>query len=840
MSQGWVEAGVQTPRDRIKGSPVSGSALRRSLLGSSTLVSAWIVGGLVAASSMAVMSPARANGGDCDVTGTTTVVTCNSTSASVTMTPGIGSLTVTDLTTQSIIYGSPLTPGTYDQTVLITGTTVVNNPSYSGLVMQFGTDQSTPPNRIDVIVNADVTVGAGVQMTSIGGFGTVWVRNDNAGQIVIRNSGTLNGTSSSTNDGNGTINATTNLGSVTVVNSGSVTSHNDRGIYADGNSRGATDGVMETVSVTNTATGVVNAHTAGIRVIDYYGTASITNEGTVDARLRQGLVAWSADGDTTISNSGRVTSGNDNAIQAMTEIGDVTVTNSGSATAEGDPTLDIAHAALATPAGYNGLRATAYTSGAITITNTLTGVVTANRDSGILAETPIGDVSIINAGTITARTGIVANSGFATGMTDATVPTTNGTITVQNTGMVTATDLAVALDGTTNVLTNAGTLSTMGAIAVQTGNGNTTITNTGTISSGSASGTAISMGAGQNQLVISDTSVIVGNVTNVSTSNVLELTGTGSGMLDLETVSATGAFQGFSTLVKSGAGTWTLTGSGGSLAGTFTVNGGTLQIGNGGTTGSIANDVAVASGATLAFNRADTVTYANVISGAGALVKDGAGLLILTGENTYTGGTTIAEGTLQIGNGGTTGSVMGDIVNNAALIFNRSDTYDFPGSITGTGTVTIIGGTVNFTGSGGYSGPITVETSDLVLAPGSSSGSTFNVGAGGTIGGSGTIGGLVVGSGGTAAPGYSPGTITVNGNVSFAAARPMRSRCGPTARMTSSPLPARRPCRAARSRCWRRRATTTRSPPTPSSARRPASPGSSRASCRTMPSSAPR
>ena len=45
---------------------------------------------------------------------------------------------------------------------------------------------------------------------------------------------------------------------------------------------------------------------------------------------------------------------------------------------------------------------------------------------------------------------------------------------------------------------------------------------------------------------------------------------------------------------------------------------------------------------------------------------------ILTGANTYSGGTTISAGTLQIGNGGTTGSIAGNIVDNAALIFNRS------------------------------------------------------------------------------------------------------------------------------------------------------------------------
>ncbi len=60
----------------------------------------------------------------------------------------------------------------------------------------------------------------------------------------------------------------------------------------------------------------------------------------------------------------------------------------------------------------------------------------------------------------------MANSGI--GVTAATSSTTNGAITVTNTGTITATGLAVSLDGTTNALTNSGTISTTGAVAVRT------------------------------------------------------------------------------------------------------------------------------------------------------------------------------------------------------------------------------------------------------------------------------------------------------------------------------------------------------------------------------------
>ena len=80
-----------------------------------------------------------------------------------------------------------------------------------------------------------------------------------------------------------------------------------------------------------------------------------------------------------------------------------------------------------------------------------------------------------------------------------------------------------------------------------------------------------------------------------------------------------------------------------------------------------------------------------MISGTGSLTKTGTGTMILTGANTYTGGTTISAGTLQIGNGGTTGTVAGNIVDNAALVFNRTDTLTYAGVISGTGSLTKFG-----------------------------------------------------------------------------------------------------------------------------------------------------
>ena len=68
----------------------------------------------------------------------------------------------------------------------------------------------------------------------------------------------------------------------------------------------------------------------------------------------------------------------------------------------------------------------------------------------------------------------------------------------------------------------------------------------------------------------------------------------------------------------------------------------------------------------------------SVLSGAGGITKTGSGKVSLTAANTYTGGTRIFGGTLQVGDGGTVGTLgAGNILNNGQLVFNRSDGLDY-------------------------------------------------------------------------------------------------------------------------------------------------------------------
>ena len=84
-----------------------------------------------------------------------------------------------------------------------------------------------------------------------------------------------------------------------------------------------------------------------------------------------------------------------------------------------------------------------------------------------------------------------------------------------------------------------------------------------------------------------------------------------------------------------------------------------------------------------------TNLFGGVISGARGVflsVFGTSGTQVFAGDNTYTGGTTICLcTTLQIGNGGTTGSILGNVFNGGTLVFNRSNTYVFAGDISDEG-----------------------------------------------------------------------------------------------------------------------------------------------------------
>ncbi|WNL46440.1 autotransporter-associated beta strand repeat-containing protein [Dyella sp. BiH032] len=161
---------------------------------------------------------------------------------------------------------------------------------------------------------------------------------------------------------------------------------------------------------------------------------------------------------------------------------------------------------------------------------------------------------------------------------------------------------------------------------------------------------------------------------------------------------------------------------------------------------------------TLVFNHTGTgYVFAPAISGAGK-VEALAGTTIFTANHTYTGGTVIgAGGVLQLGQGGTSGTLQGDVANDGALVFDRSDNVAFAGAISGTGSVTQQGtGVTALSGAHSYTGATVINGGTLqLLGTGSIAASSGVTMAGGSfdisaLSGTGTTIGDLAGNGSVA------------------------------------------------------------------------------------------
>ncbi|SED11360.1 outer membrane autotransporter barrel domain-containing protein [Rhizobiales bacterium GAS191] len=268
-------------------------------------------------------------------------------------------------------------------------------------------------------------------------------------------------------------------------------------------------------------------------------------------------------------------------------------------------------------------------------------------------------------------------------------------------------------------------------------------------------------------------------------------------------------------LAKLGAGTLVLGGSN-SYSGGTTVSGGTLaisadnNIGTGplalqnGTTLKLSSSFVFAHAITVAGDPTIDVAAGNVNTLAGVIadgatpgdiVKTGAGTLISTANNTYSGGTTISAGTLALSGAGSIAASAGLVDNGifdisattagatlktlsgtgsvvlGAQTLSLSAAHDtFAGVISGSGGFVLAGGSETLTGASTYSGGTLVSGGRLVV-DGSIASSAVTVANGAVLGGKGAVGSLVAQSGATVAPGVATPFTTLNvaGNVTFAA-----------------------------------------------------------------------
>ena len=242
-----------------------------------------------------------------------------------------------------------------------------------------------------------------------------------------------------------------------------------------------------------------------------------------------------------------------------------------------------------------------------------------------------------------------------------------------------------------------------------------------------------------------------------STADTFKLGGNTNASFDVSQIGAGAKYDGFGSYEKTGASTWTLTATTTAVT-PWTLSGGTLQISsdnnlgtpsggltfNGGalqTTADIisARTVTLTGSGTFLTDPGTTLTLSNVISGAGGLTKAGDGTMVLTGINTFTGGTMISSGTLElVGTGSVAASsrVIADGTFSIAGIAGAGTSIQrlsgigavnlggktltitaandtFAGIISGSGGLTIAGGTQTLSGINTYSGATTLTGGTL-------------------------------------------------------------------------------------------------------------------------------
>jgi autotransporter-associated beta strand protein len=170
------------------------------------------------------------------------------------------------------------------------------------------------------------------------------------------------------------------------------------------------------------------------------------------------------------------------------------------------------------------------------------------------------------------------------------------------------------------------------------------------------------------------------------------------------TFTGSGSIIGGTGLTKSGNGTLVIV-TDNTYSGNNDINGGSLQVGDGGTTGSVGSGAINLAGGNLVFKRTNALAVPNVINGGGNVIQDGAGTTTLGGANTFSGGLTVNGGALRATSAAAAGSGPITVNNNATFVTGAGLTNP----------ITLAGGTIGTT-----SGPNTF-TGDLTLPAGTNS-----------------------------------------------------------------------------------------------------------------------
>jgi filamentous hemagglutinin family protein len=504
-------------------------------------------------------------------------------------------------------------------------------------------------------------------------------------------------------------------------------------------SRSANNPTMNgTIALTgaNTVTGTAGTFTLG-GIVSGTGSLAKTGAGTV---VLSGNNTYS--GATTISAGTLRATTSANALGA-TGVASGTTIGAGATLAYGSSltfaaeSLTMNGGTLSRSANNPTMNGTIALTGANTVTGTagtftLGGIVSG---TGSLAKTGAGTVVLsgnntysgattISAGTLRATTS--ANALGATGVASGTTIGAGATLAYGS-------SLTFAAESLTM---NGGTLSR--SAGNPTMNGTIALTGANTVT-----GTAVStftLGgiiSGTGSLAKTGTGTVVLAGANTYTG----ATSVSAGILQLNSINGLGDVAAGTTVT---AGTLAYNGSLTFDAESLTLNGGTLSRVGGNPT---MNGAIGLTGANTVTGAAGTFTLGGIVSGAGSLAKTGAGTVVLSGDNAYSGATTVSAGTLSAQHANALGTTAG------ATTVSSGATLDINGVAIGTEGLTLLG-----TGVGGNGALTGTGTASL--------GGTVAIGAASTIGGTGTLtlSGIVSG---TALTKTGAGTLVLSGANSY-------------------------------------------------------------------------
>jgi len=380
------------------------------------------------------------------------------------------------------------------------------------------------------------------------------------------------------------------------------------------------------------------------------------------------------------------------------------------------------------------------------------------------------------------------SSSSASAVIEVTASVGNGAHTI-DADIALANNLSVS-QGSTGIFTLNGILSGASRSLIKTGVGVLALTNASNSYSG---GTSLTQGTisiiNDGNLGSSGTTLTIGNAilqyaASVSHTRPFSLTSTARiDVVAASTATVMGLIDGSGSLTKGDAGILILTNTN-TYSGGTNISAGTLSISSDGNLGDASGRLDL-SGGTLnvipsltiprsgSFSNASTitsgssVTFTGNFNGAGSVTFSGGGTLTLVGLNSYTGGTTIATATQLAG---TTDGLQGNIAladATSILSFSQNFNGTYGGEISGTGSLNKLGtGTVTFSGaSTGFSGAATIQEGRLNVDGSLANASLLSVTATGTLGGSGTVGTTTCS--GIISPGSSPGTLTIDGTLTF-------------------------------------------------------------------------